>query len=637
LVGLILAVVLTLTQGCTPVTKQAGTLPVREELANLAPFHEPLHAILRSIDEGRYKEAEKQVNQLLVRDPANARLHLLNGLLYYRQFTNGDRAMADQAEAGFTLARQFDPSLSLASYLLGSLNLDLRRFDKARIHLLDAATSRRFPEALLSLAHASYYARDIPLAVWAIDAYLQLLPGDRNGLKAGAVIYAASGDDSRARVSLVRLGEAGEGRELTRLAQRVEDWGNLFSAALQAPDAGVNVEDSVPARPASAVPPADAPAKAPEALHPGAPWARSWSDCAQSLQAGTGTAYGTVYGTGSYGSTGVDEMPAMPALPSPCEGLPLPRMAILDVVIVRAEEISGFNHGINLLDGISMVLGFNWSETHTSGTADDNVIRTVTRTAGLPAAGLAYSLNIFRVGGSRAEVLARPSLLVLDRLGSTFFSGSTVSVALTGQYSSSLQDKNIGVGMSVTPTFIDDETMLLAVKVTRSFVQPIQISGFGQSMTTSKNTVTANTRIKFGDTMILSGLRERETYMVESGVPVLSRIPVIKYLFGSHGEDEYTKHVLVFITPRKPERFEDLSRQVKQDQDELKRIGERGALPAYVSDRLRQITQQYGPNLRAVMANLGHYKYRQEFITGDLGDVGLKNPGFFQKILKDIE
>lgn len=633
-----------ITVGCTPVAHRGGAHPFQEERARSSEPQEAVRSILRQLEEGQTKDAEGQVNQLLAKDPENARLHLLNGLVYYRQFLEGDRSRADHAETGFLLARQFDPGLSQTNYLLGLLYMDLNRFDKARIRLVEAATSLRgSPEITLALAHAAYYARDIPLAVWAVDTYLSLRPGDRQGLTAGAVIYAAAGDEARSRSSLDKLGQSGDGLEMPRLVRRAEDWQALYRTAAPSPDneSGANAGQANPAPPArtneSGAKAMTPPAEPSQGNAPPRALARSWSDCAQSLQAGYGSAAtGSGSGSGSYGSTGNDEMPMVPALPSPCEGLPLPRMAILDVVILRAEEISGFSHGLNLLDGLSMVLGFNWSETKTSGTAGDNVARTLTQTAGLPAAGLAYSLNIFTTGGSRADVLARPSLLALDRVGSTFFSGSVVTVALTGQYSGSLQDKNIGIGLSATPTFIDDETMLLAVKTTRSFFQPIQLSGLGASMTTSKNTVTANVRIKFGETMVLSGLREREAYSVESGVPVLKRIPIVKYLFSRSGEDEYTKHVLILITPRKPERLEETAKGAGTDRDELRRIGERGALPAHVSDSLRRITEKYGSNLRAVMANLGQHRYIQEFRTGDLGHDRPRPEGFFQEILGDL-
>ena len=139
------------------------------------------------------------------------------------------------------------------------------------------------------------------------------------------------------------------------------------------------------------------------------------------------------------------------------------------------------------------------------------------------AAGIAYSLNLFNVTESRADVLARPTLVVLDRKSSQFFSGSTISVALgvgvggTG----SVIDKPVGVSLSVTPTFVNKNTMLLAVKATRSYIEPgNNNSTFAQVMQTSRNTVTADVLIDYGQTLVLNGLSERELDDSSSGVPV---------------------------------------------------------------------------------------------------------------------
>lgn len=649
---LLTAVALSILSGCSSIISPLGVRSPQggSQQGMPSPNKKATQAIVEALDERRFRDAARQVNQLLAGDPANARLHLLNGLVYYRQFLDGDRGQGDQAETGFLLALQFDPTLYHANYLLGLLYLDLHRFDKARLQLLEGVTAfRHSPEFLLALAHAAYYSHDLPLAVWAVDKYLALLPGDKHVIEAAAIIYAAAGDDARSRESLTKLGQAGDAQKLPRLQHRVEEWLSLFGAVapFESPEPGGT--DSSQASSVSAGTLSDAATRTAAAYAKTSDGltsssvpqstkviARSWNDCVQSLQTQSG--YGSASGGGGYNaaSAGGDEMPVIAALPSPCEGLPLPRMVILDVVIIRAEEINGYNQGVNLLDGLSVVLGFNWIETITSGGDQPTTVRTLSRSVGLPSAGLAYSLNIFIAGGSRAEVLARPSLIALDRVGSTFFSGSSVTVALTGQYSGSLQDKNIGVGLSVTPTFIDDETMLLSIKATRSFVQPIQMTGFGQSMTTSKNTVTASTRVRFGETTILSGLRESEVYSTERGVPVLSRIPIIQYLFGNRGEDEYHKNVLVMITPRKPEKFEDLARQGDRRRDELKRIGERGELPTDVSKDLRQLTKRYESNLRAVMTQLGSQRYFKEFRTGDLDRYRIDPHRSFERILTDL-
>jgi type II secretory pathway component GspD/PulD (secretin) len=329
----------------------------------------------------------------------------------------------------------------------------------------------------------------------------------------------------------------------------------------------------------------------------------------------------------------------LPALPSPCQGVPLPRMAILDVVMVRTEEIVSYGQGVNLLTGLNLLLGYNWNKTSNNNSGSGPTwTSTLTRTASLSNAtnGIQYSLNIFGSGDSHAEVIARPSLIALDRLGSTFFSGSTVSMSISGQWGNSLQDKNIGVSMSVTPTFIDEETMLLAVKTGRTFAEPVQTGNFTESVSTSTNTVTANALLRFGETMVLSGLREREVTTAESGVPVLNRVPVIQYLFNRKVENDFSKHVLVLITPRKPAKFQDLLDDAERHRAEMERIGQRGTLPAEAAIVIDRHGEAYKTNLRAIAAKMGLNKYYQEFKTGDLSPRRFHAHGSLNRILADL-
>jgi hypothetical protein len=632
---------------CTVVLALSGciSMPVDKGAPGVAvdagTLRQPaLRAVFALIEADEFADASRQINRMLARDPENAGLHLLNGFVYYRLYLAGDRAQAEHAETGLQLALQFDASLHQAHELLGLLYLDMRRFDQARVQFL-AAGHRHAPENALALAHAAYYARDIPLAVWAIDQYLALRPDDADGRQASAIIHAAAGSD--ARVSADLAGLAGSAAELPRLKRRVEDWRGVLQRArdsreaLAAPAATQNL--SRQAAPPPAVPPGAPPSPGGMAL------ARSWSDCAQSLQSAQG-GYGggsSSYGGssyGSYGSQGGGDVAALPALPSPCDGVPLPRMAILDVMIVRTQEVVGYGNGINLLTGLNLLLGYNWSKTRNTGSnTEPSWTGTLARTASLSNAanGIQYSLNIFGVGDSHAEVIARPSLIALDRVGSTFFSGSTVSVSVSSQYGgNSLQDKNIGVSMSVTPTFIDDETMLLAVKTGRSFAEPIETGNFSESMSVSTNTVTANALLRFGETMVLSGLREREVSSAESGVPVLNRVPLVQYLFNRKTESDYAKHVLVLVTPRKPAKFQELLSDGERHRDEMEHIGRRGTLPAEVAETIGRQSQTHESNLRAITAKMGLNKYYQEFKTGDLNPRRFHAPGSLDRILMDI-
>src|SRR5204862_5632091 len=109
--------------------------------------------------------------------------------------------------------------------------------------------------------------------------------------------------------------------------------------------------------------------------------------------------------------------------------------------------------------GLQVVLSGSISRLKTTGTTP---VVTNTKAFGLAlgstaAAGILYTLNIANATETNDEVIARPTLVVLDRQPSQFFSGANISIALAGQYGGSVVEKPIGVSLSVTPTFIDDD------------------------------------------------------------------------------------------------------------------------------------------------------------------------------------
>lgn len=581
------------------------------------------------LEEGQAKQANLEFNRSLTRTPSDANLHFLNGLAY-RELTHANgQAVSELAETGFRLALEFDSNHWLAAWHLGLLQVEQRQYAEARKSLATAARLRpRNPDIQLALAGSAYQASDVPVALWAAENTLALRPDDPEALKIAALSSAALGMESEAHELSDRFGKV-RPTESEIVADRIEAWKRTYAQA----DTGEQ----------RAYPPAN-PSEAhvsPEAVNTGGapavqgPLAYAWSDCMQSVPSSSGSYSSGSSSSWSYSSGGSssgsgDATERLPALPSPCKGIPLPRMAVVDVTLIRTQETTGYDNGINLLDGLKVVLGGGWSSSKIGDAAKST---TITRSLGLPQAGIEYSLKIFNAGDTTADVIARPSLLALDRTPSTFFSGSTVSVAMTGQYGGSLSDKNIGVSLSVTPTFIDDNRLLLSVKGARSFIEPAQFEGFQQAITSTNNIVSANVIMRFGETLILSGLRERENIRTKNGAPFLRDVPLLQYLFSNSTDTDYAHHVLILITPRKPSTMVETERaaqayirspeyQIEKDDINFE------AMSALHSRR---------PNLEAIMAKIQLSRYRKEFHSGDLSNRRFAPSPSLKRVLQDVK
>jgi type II secretory pathway component GspD/PulD (secretin) len=218
-------------------------------------------------------------------------------------------------------------------------------------------------------------------------------------------------------------------------------------------------------------------------------------------------------------------------------------MAMIEVTMIRTEEAMTRMQGINLLDGLKMVKDTFLDADKRRVFGNDDVLTT-------SAASLAYSLNIANSLFAKNEVIARPSLSAVDRLPSVFFSGRTVSIASgTINTGFTLSDKSVGTSLSITPTFVDDDTVLLSIRSSRSFIEPSE--GSSIALIQSRNAVNASARVKFCQTYVLNGMIEREKDNVNTGFPILMDIPIVQNLFSKSIKIDFNRQILTLVTVRR--------------------------------------------------------------------------------------
>jgi tetratricopeptide (TPR) repeat protein len=339
-----------------------------------------------------------------------------------------------------------------------------------------------------------------------------------------------------------------------------------------------------------------------------------WFDC--DTRPGLGKAPGGSYGVPVGGTSG-DQTLYLEPLPNPCPNNP-PRMASIDAVLIRTVDVQGSSFGINLLTGLQIFAGSQRSSTTTtiggvSGTLNTNasvlgIGNATTATLNGVSGLLNYTLNIANSITSNTQVVARPTLTALDRIPSTFYSGGVQTVGLNGGGVSGAQVSNIptGISLSVTPTFVDDETMMLAVKVSRSFINASSpIGGFNAGLSVAQHAVTSNVRIKYGETLILDGLTLRTFSKEQDGVPVLQDIPIIQYFFNQSQKQQYVENVLVMVTPRKL--ISNANDLKKMEEDFAKRESELTPQEKNVYDSIKSyqdLIKGMYPNINGTLAAL---------------------------------
>lgn len=499
---------------------------------------------IKALDGKEYEKASALFNLALKTDINNSYLHFLNGLTYHIRALNGEGSLYPLAQQGYEMAVQFDTSNRVARHYLGLLFIDRREFVLAKNQLMEAALyEKEDTELLHDLAYAAYYAKDPATAYAALQGILE--SGTQNNsvqlMRSLAIVAAAVGDDAAARGFLARLATLAPNGPDTRFAEgRVNSWrdshgGRFIKAQFPAAPAAGGGFPAAPAAPAEG------------GGFPGAPAAPAAGGGFPGAPAAPAAAGGFPGAAAPAGGAG------RPA------GFFEKNMVLLDVAMIATEEDNSDTTGVNVLDGLRIQFGnASGSPAVVRNSMSDlvnhnNDTRSITRVIQIPA--ITYTLNIANAQDRRNEVLARPTLVALGGQASTFFSGTDVigAAVSSGQGGSVQVQKEAGVKLSVTPEFLPDDLIKIQVAAERTFLTtPNSSVVFDFRLDTSKTLVNANVVMKYGETLILSGLSERNTENASSGVPFLKDIPIVQYLFHRKTQRDFHKSVLILVTPRRP-------------------------------------------------------------------------------------
>jgi type IV pilus assembly protein PilQ len=178
--------------------------------------------------------------------------------------------------------------------------------------------------------------------------------------------------------------------------------------------------------------------------------------------------------------------------------------------------------------------------------------------------------------GISAKLLANPRILVLDNEPAIFNIVTEIpyvelSDAFGGGTISTVKFKTSGVKLNVTPHLTREEMIKLHLLPSFS-VQTSQVTlsaGSGTYQVPVVDVREADTKllIKSGQTVVLGGLRKKETKKTTNKVPLLGDLPLIGNIFKAEAEDTVNSELVVFITPsivEKPEMTETELLQYKE-------------------------------------------------------------------------
>ena len=553
--------------GCSSINGEMGFTNLLKDFGDKSQQAEPtrtqvlLKAGAEYLQKGEIDKAQAVFNTGLKFDLNNAALHFFNAFTYQLKFEKGEIDAFANAEAGYSSAIALDATLDVAYLQLGRLYMSNTNFIEAKKAFALAVDGKQKnpQEGLLGLTQASILSGDTKTAIWAVSKLDELDWKDPRLYRAKAFLAAITQQPKLASEMVEQYSQLEKNKKESRyLNTRVDQ----LLATKTSLKAGGNIEltprsdillaqaktDEVSEKGKES--PAEKKAEAPSEER------KNWFRCDPRPAPIAEKDTTTLLNNGHLPLT--EENASAVTLPAPCPG-EIPPSAIIEVTMIRTEEAIQKSFGVNLLDGLSLgrslTQATNGTITRTSQLfntmASDVTNAPVGSAVSVTKGFLQYSLNIANALYTKNEVIARPTLAAVDRLPSVFFSGGNYSIAVkgTGGGASLLVDKQTGVALSITPTFVDDDHVMINVRASRSFREESPDDNIALNLT--RNTVNAAALIRFGQTFVLNGLIEREKDQTQNSVPVLGEIPILQYFFKRQVTVDFNRQILTLITVRK--------------------------------------------------------------------------------------
>jgi type IV pilus assembly protein PilQ len=225
-------------------------------------------------------------------------------------------------------------------------------------------------------------------------------------------------------------------------------------------------------------------------------------------------------------------------------------------IIQRPNPLQGnqpYNPGINVVDlGGNSVAALGNAEALISNPALDLIFST--------AIG-GFSLTSFLSALERVElsdVQAEPLIQTLDNQKAEILVGEEIPVRIIDFSASqgsagqapraTVQFKETGIRLSVTPSVTNNRQVLMTLETERSALNLLAAADLGYTI--NQQRASNQLLVADGETAVIGGLTVTTVTRTRSGIPLLSSLPFLGPLFSFNQVVENRKDLIIMVTPR---------------------------------------------------------------------------------------
>jgi hypothetical protein len=260
------------------------------------------------------------------------------------------------------------------------------------------------------------------------------------------------------------------------------------------------------------------------------------------------------------------------------------RMLEIDAVIFIQEGLVKTTAGFNFLNLVQMNFNYFAADHTRDGTGYQapgtiGVVTSAFQSGWIFSAAVSYAVNIANASKEQVAVLARPHLTTLSGTPATFLAGGEIVFKVAGNISGDIKPYPFGTTLNITPTLLrtpgEDGNPRVHITVDAGRKSALSLllqpAGTNGEVNFDKVAVTSQAVVGLGQTLILSGLNQREARSGREGVPGLMYIPLVKYLFSTRTLLQADVAVMILLTPRDPAYWDEQNRKALADFVEKRR------------------------------------------------------------------
>lgn len=256
----------------------------------------------------------------------------------------------------------------------------------------------------------------------------------------------------------------------------------------------------------------------------------------------------------------------------------VPRQVLVEVMLAEITLTDNFSFGV------SWFL-FNGNTTGRVGILPETPQGTVPPNTGEGAVpGLLQLVNRSATGDIRAiltalgtdgkaQVLATPQVMVLDNQKAQIKVGDRISVQTASQSGvttgviNSFTYLETGILLAVTPRINSGGLVTLEVNQEVSVADPNSSTSVNPNPTVNSRSAQTTVVVASGESIVLGGLIREDNGRGSSGIPLLSKIPILGAAFGQQNFNRKRTELVLVITPR----IVSDSTQAREATEELRR------------------------------------------------------------------